>query len=124
MFSVYWKDRVCGKAEVKEHGLYCRIYCKCDMPTQQPCKILLQTEGKCIDLGTCIRVGSKYVIDTKIPLKNIDPKTMQFTMCLKAAKAAGGFVPVEDDRPFPFIHKLEKGRMVLQNGQVGVVFTD
>jgi hypothetical protein len=124
MFSIYFGDKKCGVACFERAGLYYRIVCKCEIPTEAHCRIQIRTGGETIDLGTCIKKGGSYVIDTKIPCKHIDPENIQITMLTNVPKATGDFVPVSSELPFAYLHKLERCRMAFVGGKVGILFTD
>lgn len=124
MFSIYFGEKICGRARLEKEGLYYRITCKCEIPTDALCRMQMKTRGECIDLGTCIKKGSSYMINTKIPCKRIDPEDVQITMLTNAPHTTGNFIPVSSKLPFPYLHKLERGRMAFVGEQVGMLFTD
>lgn len=124
MFPIYYGQTECGNAVVKRQGLYSTIHCECKLITKLPCKITLQTEGMRINLGTCIRAGDIYVIDTKIPSKHINEKQMVFRIYIPGSEDCAEFFPIREDMPFPHLHSLNKARMRQSNGQIGVIFTE
>ncbi len=124
MFPVYYEDRLCGKANMERQGLYYRIICKCKIPTVAPCKIQIRTDGRNINLGTCIKSGDLFTIDTKIPCKYIQETSIKFYILPKEPEGTLGFVPIGEDVPFPHLHKLDKARMRYCSKQVGVIFME
>jgi len=123
MFPIYYGQTECGNAVVERQGLYCTIHCECKVITKLPCKITLQTEDARINLGTCIRVGDIYVIDTKIPSKRINEKQMVFRIYIPGSEDCDGFFPIGEDMPFPHLNRLDSARMRQSNGRTGVIFT-
>ena len=124
MFPIYYGNRELGKATLDKQGLYYRILCKCNIPTDALCTIHLQTNEKDINLGTCIRVGNQYIIDTKIPIKHVQNNDLKFCILPKNAESSSEFIPIEENSPFPNLQRLDKGRMRRQDGRAGIVFIE
>lgn len=124
MFAVFNNDIVCGKASMEKQGLYYRILCKCEIQTDFPCKIELHSSDAVINLGTCVKVGDSYCIDTKIPCKYIRGDKPEFYIVSKKHAQSSSFIPIHEDMPFPHLRRLDKARICHQEGQIGVVFTD
>ena len=124
MFPITYAGQEWGRAKIEKQGLYCRILCKCDPPTAFPFRIQLQTGGKIINLGTCIKTGNFYIVDTKVPGKYIQEGDMNFYIHTKQPIIQESIIPVREDGPFPYLCNLHKARMVKRNGQVGVIFTE
>ena len=123
MFPVYYGEKECGSAVLEKQGLYYRISCKCKIPVCTPCRIELSADGKKIDLGTCIKDGNTYILNTKIPVKHLLGKDLSFTMDSGALKDHTSYYPVSEDAPIPHLNRLEKARLVHMGEGVGIVFT-
>lgn len=124
MYPIYYDEKECGNAIVDKQGLYYRIICKCKIPTNAPCKITVQIGERNINLGTCIKAGNIYTVDTKIPCKYLASKNLKFNILSPKKECCQGFVPVGENVPFPHLNKLNKARMCHRNGQIGIVFTE
>lgn len=124
MFPVFYGSKQCGSARLVQIGLYYKITCKCEIPEVILCKIELETNGKTMDLGTCIREGSHYCVETKIPTKYIEKNDISFYLRAKETEKKPEFVPVETDTPFPHLDRLHFARMAHHNGKSGVIFID
>lgn len=124
MFPIYYGQLECGNATIEKQGLYCRIYCKCNLPTKEPCKVILKTLENSIHLGTFLKVGDTYIVDTKIPSKYISGKKIEFRIVGPRNEDNSEFFPIREDMPFPHLHMLNRARMRQFNGQIGVIFTE
>ena len=124
MFPVYYGEKECGSAILEKQGLYYRILCKCKIPVCRPCRIQLSADGKTINLGTCIKEGNTYLLDTKIPIKYLHGKNICFTMDSNTLKDHKTFFPVNDNVPIPHVDKLEKARLVRKGETIGIIFED
>ncbi len=124
MFPIYYGSREWGNATVEIQGLYYRILCKCNIPTDAICTIHLQTKGNDINLGTCIRAGNQYIINTKIPIKHIQINDLKFCILPKSAESSSAFIPIEENSPFPNLKRLDKARMCQLDGRLGVIFIE
>lgn len=124
MYPIYYNGQECGRAVIEKMGLYCRIICKCEAVVNKPCKIWLQTRSGDISLGTCIKTGNFFYIDTKVPCKHIDIENIQFNLILNTACNSAVIYPVDEEAPFPHLYKLDKARMRTGGGKIGVIFID
>ena len=76
------------------------------------------------DLGLCVPHGDRFGVDTKIPIKRLGEGTLSFRLLPKHLPMKGNFFPVSPDEPFSYIRQLQKAHLALQDGQIGVIFTD
>lgn len=122
MFPIFYLGEECGNARLETQGLYCRIICQCRIPTQVICKIKLIADGNVFALGTCIKEGNRYIIDTKLPLKYIQGKKLKFLM--HADGDQWDFYPIDENKAFPHLRSVHKARMAYRNGKVGIILTE
>ncbi len=124
MFPIYYDGNEYGRANLIRSGLYFKISCTCKIPTDALCKVYMETAGKTYNLGTCIRTGGIYKIDTKLPVKYIDEKDLRFSICPKYTESAQDFIAIDPNAPFPHFERLDMARMARRNNEIGIVFSE
>ena len=122
VFPIYYDSKICGRATIAQEGLYFRITCKCDIPDKRPCSVVLESPEMSISLGTCIRMNNQYIINTKVPCKRIKSDNLQFRLVKNCDDGGEIFIPVRENVPFPYLHKLHQARMCYKSGHIGILF--
>ena len=124
MFPIINDSGICGRASIFPEGLYCRIRCKCEAFIKKPCRIILHTGERTIDLGTCLKSGGAFIISTRIPRKMINMEDVRFIVELKDKAQVKDFVQIDTEKPFPHLDRLEEARMINIANRTGICFTD
>lgn len=124
MYSILLGKESVGQAEIKEEGLYSRIHCRLSLSGDIPFQVIMKAGDREISLGTCLRRGSIFEIDTKVPRKYIGNSPLQFYAKPKRPLLPKGFVPIYPQEPFAYLLKLEQARMAVEQGIIGVYFTE
>lgn len=124
MYCILLGGKSVGQAEMKEEGLYSRILCRLFLSGDVPFQVIMKTGEKEISLGTCLRHGGAFEIDTKVPRKYIGSGPVHFYAKPKKPPLPKGFVPIYPYEPFAYLQKLEQARMAVEQGVTGVYFTE
>ena len=123
-FDVKRAEMVIGKVRVEKQGLYCKIKCKCVLDTSEVCKLHLSCFGADRNLGVLIPDGAYYVLETSIASKYVDLENPVFSITGLQTKNNGVFLPIDKNTPFPYIHRLESAKFLIQDGRAGVWLPD
>ena len=111
-YSVYQDSVPFGTAEIIREGLYYRIQIRCPNAV----RVTVAGANGMRDLGICVPLEEKFVIQTRVPIKQLGEGEMYF--CVHSEKNA--FVPVETDKPFEHLDMIRDSALSFQNGQIGV----
>ena len=78
IYDVLLGNKTVGSAEIREVGLYCRVQCICKLPSSQIYRILMVgTTGELL-LGVCVPNGDEWILERKIPAKNLPGEELRF----------------------------------------------
>lgn len=111
-FDVTYCGQPVGTVELRREGLYIRIVCRCRVADGQIHR--LYTEGE--NLGVLIPDRGELVLETKVAAKRIKPGCA-FDLDGKTDR----FIPIRPGEAFAHLDMLRTGRMVIQNGEMGMV---
>ena len=105
MYDIFVGTQIVGQAEVIKEGLYYRFSCKCTPPDEGVHKIIVSDGDNTKDLGICVPKGERFCLVSRVPIKYLPGKKLQFTLEQKDKKEIA--VPVSADEPFPNLDRLE-----------------
>ena len=117
-FDIRLSKTVVGTAAVEKQGLYYHVWCRCSLEQNALYRVLLVSGGKHLDLGTCLREGEEYVINTRVPAKQIY-EDISFRLVEKGENPAP-FYPIVQGHPFLYLESLPNAKLVINNGTVGI----
>lgn len=121
LYDVFLDGKCVGIAEIAEEGLYYRISCKCRFPPGKTYKVFAQAGAAEYDLGTYITTADTYGISTRVARKHIRKEQLCFVARGKRVKQTELFVPIDPDKPFPYLTEIKNARFAIENGQPGVI---
>lgn len=113
-----------GKVCVERQGLYYRFCCRCNLTGTGIYRLYVRCGGVSQSLGVVIPTEGGFGLETKVPVKRIGEKTMEFTLLLKPGETGGRFIPIYPEEPFAYISRLKDGFLARQNGQLGLQLPD
>lgn len=122
-YDVYLDQRVVGKAEVEEEGLYYRIRCQCELHGEEIYKLMISTGAEPVLIGVCAPQGRFFGLDRKIPIKRVGKEIRMFYVVLREEETCGIFVPLSADRPFDAMENLCNARFRIRDGVPGLVIS-
>ena len=117
MFEIFFNEAVTGQAEMVKEGLYYKIHCTCSLPNSGIHRIIISDGEITRDLGICVPVGDKFVLNTRVPVKNIKGDQPKFHLVSGKHTA----IPVATGKPFSALDKLETARLQVTNGQPEII---
>jgi len=119
-YSVTANGKHCGKAEVKQNGLYYSISCRCRPETDGIWRLIVSGEQNEVNLGILVPADGSFVLRTNIPVKRLGKGTMQFRLAEKKSSTSGSFVPISPEEPFAYLTRLKDSFLVNKEGQLGI----
>ena len=120
-YEVFLNEVSVGTMEVTRSGLYYKLHCICDFPTEEIYRIIVQNGDVTCDLGPCIPLENGFGITTQVPVKRIGEGVLSFFVKSKLETANKKFVPVDPNLPFDFLCALDTARFARKNGIPGVI---
>ena len=119
-WNVAYQNRAIGICSMERQGLYWRINCRCNSAVEGICRLILECGGTSIDLGVLVPETGGFVLDKRIPVKQLPEGEPRFYIrsCLESAAK---FVPVRAGEHFCYLSRLEESRFACRNGESGVL---
>ena len=113
-YCVVQNDISVGQVCLVKEGLYYLIHCQLNLTKPGTYRLWAQTGENSFDLGICVPYGGVFGLQTRIPVKKIDPQHLHFFL---KSGSKNQWVPVFEDQPFPCISYLEKGKLCMKEGK-------
>lgn len=120
-YGVYFGNRLVGKVQVLQQGLYYRFICRCRISGDVVCRLAVVCGEKQENLGVVTPMDGGFGLDTKLPVKRLGEGEMEFLLMPKHDAAAGKFVPIYPEEPFGYIRRLKDSFLATRDGQTGIV---
>ena len=117
-YDIYYGDHVVGQAEVRLAGLYYCIFCRCALEDAGLYKIEVQFADRSFVLGTLIPNGRNFILQRKVSKKQFYDEKPVFYIVNRYKEI---FVPICDNKPFPYLEALKSARLAFRNGQPGLL---
>lgn len=124
IYDVMLGDGVIGDVAVTKEGLYVRFSCKCKLPDTQIYRLMVWCDGKKIDLGVCVPEGNWFVLYRRVQRKHIGEGKMRFSVSLNKTCSGECFVPIDPQKPFPYLASLRNVSLQKQGGCFGVLLSE
>lgn len=109
-----------GKVTVDQEGLYCRVRCSCLLPEPGIYRLMA---GSGENLGILVPRDGSFVLDRKIPAKQLRTGGTSFFLRPKDAPEKDHFAPIVPEEPFAYISRLKDSFLEARDGQVGITIT-
>lgn len=120
IFQVYLGNLPAGKVQVIRQGLYYKITCRCQINGDMIYRLYAVTGDKRENLGVVVPDGDGFVLEKKIPIKQIGEKEPQYILSMGAGFDRGTFVPICPEEPFAYIDRLKTAFLETENGKIGI----
>ena len=118
-YEIIDNETVVGYAQMAQEGLYYCIRCEVRMKQEKMYRICLLCDDVKLDLGTCIKEGSRYLVKTKIPCTKISGRPRFQLFCPDSD--TDHFVEIKEGVPFLYIEKLPDSKLAVRDGSVGII---
>jgi len=123
-YEVCFNGKTVGSADVEKKGLYYHIICKCNLPNTGVYRIKIQSETTETDLGICVPLGACFGLETNIPVKKTGGGNLVFQIAPQKQDMAERMIQIDPEKPFLYINKLQKARLIHRNGKSGIIITE
>lgn len=123
-YNISRNGKTVGQACVTREGLYYRFRCKCAISNKGICRLQLLHCGGTTDLGILVPESHEFVLDKKLPAKQIGEGEWHFVLITPTDNDKGDFIEIRDDHPFAYLSQLQNARFALQNNRPGIVLKD
>ena len=119
-FEVFLAGRPAGKVQLIRQGLYCRVVCRCVLPTDGVYRLYALGDQGRENLGVVVPDGEGFLLDKKIPAKRLGEGKVQFLLSTGAPHLGGRFLPISPEEPFLYLDRLKNSFLESENGKVGI----
>ena len=123
-YEVCLNSQIVGSADVEKRGLYYHIICKCNLPNSGVYRVSVQSETMETDLGICVPMGNFFGLETNVPVKKMGEGKLVFQIASQRQDTAEPMIPIDPQKPFIHIDKLQKARLIQRDGTLGIIFTE
>ena len=120
IYNVKLKEKEIGIVRVIRKGLYYQITCSVDIPKGCYYHLYALSEKNELDLGLCIP-GDQYGFTTNQPIKRFISDKYSFVL---DEKKNDNRVVVLDEKPFPYLQRLQSGLFRVLEGRPSVIFPE
>lgn len=123
-YHLYLGKEIVGTASVERQGLYYHFVCRCRLPKDKLCRVMVECDGYHENLGTLVPWGKYFGLSTRVPTKRFGGGKLHFKVIPKYSAGQGIFIAVYPNEPFAYLSKLKDACLEVRNGQAGVVLKD
>ena len=123
-YAVTFGQTEVGIVQMKREGLYWRFWCRCQLSGDVVCRLVVQCGNSRESLGVVVPEGDGFRLDTRLPVKKLEPGEPRFTLVPRHETGEGHFVPLHPEEPFAYIARLKDAYFVRRYGQAGMMIPD
>lgn len=119
-YPVHMGGKPVGTVNVEKQGLYYHILCSCEIPDDTVCRLMLKSKEKTEKIGILIPAGKAFLLEKRIPVKNLSTDTPEFFVSTQLDVENRMFVPICAEEPFAYLSRLQEAFLGYQDGCVGI----
>ena len=120
-YPIVLDDQPIGTASVRREGLYAYIGCHFVLDDDLY-RIQIEQDNGIIDLGTCLKSGDGYRVDTRIPKKALT-ENLRFFL-IRSSGQNGSFYPIVQGSAFCQLNQLTRGVLHRKDGVLGLLISE
>ena len=121
-YEILQMGKPVGAVETAEQGLYVLLSCHCKGRFADMQDLMVRTDRGVIRLGLLCPDKNGMSLVKKVPRKELGQGILEFY--LASRNAASNFVVVDPEKSFPFLRRIEEGRLDKRQGQWGILFPE
>lgn len=123
-YHVLYNGKVVGNVEVRKEGLYYCFACRAALRTGMIYRLFLQCGNEEIDLGILVPQNHEFTTKKKLPINRLHEEG--FCFIIKSIDECNRKITIEivNNKPFPYIDKLQVARFQRCNGGAFVVIAE
>lgn len=119
-YAVSLKGQMIGKVCVMRKGLYYHFRCRCNLPPDNIYRLNVVCGAIRESLGVLVPSGDEFVLNTKLPVKQLGTGKLVFSAVPKQEHSTGIFIPIRAEEPFRYISRLKQSFLILKDGVPGI----
>lgn len=123
-YEVTFANRTVGKVQVLQQGLYYRFVCRCSSIGEEIYRLVITCGEKQLRLGVLVPEGDSFVLNRKLPAKQLPDGIPVFSIAPMHEAVQGKFVPICPEEPFAYIGRLKDAFLMERNGQIGALIRE
>ena len=114
-YEVYLDGQQVGSASCDKEGLYYRIICSCDLPTNGRYRLRVKGELGTESIGILIPSAGKQRLRRRVALKRIGEGKLEFLIEQENADQHDHVIPVSEGEPFDFLQDIPSAKLVYRD---------
>lgn len=119
-YGVYFGDKLVGKAQVTEQGLYYHVVCRCSLSGEVMYRLEVSCGEKRENLGVLVPGENGFGLDTRFPISRVGRGVLSFCLLPRHDPLQGRlFVPITPEEPFAYLSRLKDAFLEIQEGKKG-----
>lgn len=123
-YELKFGGQTVGKVQVAREGLYYRFRCRCRLPGDGVCRVLVRCGEAQESLGILTPTGDGFGLETRLAAKKLGEGSPAFLVVPNRKKLEGKFVPIKPEEPFSYIARLKDAYLAYHDGQPCAVIKD
>lgn len=110
-----------GQAEIRRQGLYYEIRCQCAADAQM-LELVAAGEGQQKNLGLLFPKGGGLYLEKRMAAKELNLRRAAFYLRPRGQEET--LFPLESEKAFPYLEKLERAYLVKRDGKCWLAFRE
>lgn len=124
IYDVYFENVCVGQVQIQKEGLYYRLYCLANAPGESMYRLIAHGGRFSYDFGLCIPKENKIGILTRVPIKVFTENAVRFELKDYKEKQNSVFIPLNAEKSFSHLDRLENAYLEHRDGIPGICFRD
>ena len=112
-YNVYFGDKIIGRVNLEDDGLYTRFYFCSEYVTESCFRLIAEYDTLSIDLGICCKNGDGLYVNTSVPKKKLGAGFPRFYI---NDTTVNDIIDFDDNKPFARLEELSKLKYIDRNG--------
>lgn len=122
IWNVTYDEKVIGVCKVRRIGLYYGFDCKCNLISDEICRLYMRCDGVLTDLGVFVPQEDEMHLSKRRAAKQFPDCKPEFSVNIGTRfEEKDFFIPVCADAPFRYLQELCHACFSVQNGVPGVI---
>ena len=120
-YSVTCNEKPVGKVRIQRQGLYYAFHCRCGQQIgDQICRLVVTCGNRQENLGIPVPQDGGFVLEKKLPVKQIGEGKMTFVLLPKQERRKETFVAIYPEEPFAYLSRLKTSFLEIRDRQIGI----
>ena len=123
IFDILWNGTVIGQVEVLRRGLYYHFTAACIFDENEICRLMIRIQDEVMTAGIMVPENNQFILHKKMAIKQFPDGVPEFyvpSLQGESVASEGLFVPVSEENPFGYLHRLKSAFLTFREGKMGI----